>query len=417
MRLFRRQREPDKRSGEFGTSAIPLQCQGMFAHTGQVLTTDSAAGLPAVASAIMRLSELIASLPLIVYTGEGADRRRADRSWQWQLLHEAPNLDCSAFDFLYDVVASIESYGNAYVQKRKARGRVEELYVIDPARVTCRIDRVTGSKVFEVMADGRRVELTSAEVLHVRGPTLRGSHLGMSPIQLHRNAIGNALAVEEFAGRFFRNDASPGVALKFPGNLTPEQAREFAEIWNQQHAGVGNARRTGVLGGGGDITVLPVSLEDAQFIETMRYGVAEIARIFRVPKSLLEEGDPGETANEVERVAKFSLLPRFRRIERAFAADADLFAGSGMFPEFLADGLMRPDTVTRYRAYKDARQGSWITSNEIRAMENMPPVPGGDEILVTPVGGAPNPGQDAPEEPPPPARSVNGHRHLILKQE
>jgi HK97 family phage portal protein len=407
VRLFRRRRET---RSEFGSSVIPPPYGGFISHAGQVVTIDSAGGLPAVSSAIIRLAELIASLPLIVYTGEGGERRRARESWQWRLLHDSPNLDCSPFDFVFDVVACVESHGNAYVQKIKARGRVEELRVLDPALVVCRRDRTTGEKLFEVQATTGRLTLSTAEILHVRGPTLKGGHVGLSPVQLHRNAIGNALAREEFSGRFIANDARPGVALKFPQTVNTEQAKSWAEAWNESHAGPRNARKTGVLGGGADIQLFPVSLEDAQFVETMRYGIAEVARMFRIPRSLLEEGELGQTSNEVERVAKFSLLPRFRRIERAFAADPDLFAGSDLFPEFLADGLLRPDTVTKYRGYKDARQGGWVTANEVRGWENLPPLDGGDELQVTPVGGAPN---EEPAPPDPGSRSVNGDRAAI----
>jgi HK97 family phage portal protein len=259
--------------------------------------------------------------------------------------------------------------------------------------VRCYRDRATGEKRFDVWTDGRVSRgLTAAEILHVRGPTWAGGLVGMNPIQVHRHALGNAVAMEEFAGRFFRNDARPGVVIEFPQGVTEGQAKAWARAWDAAHAGLDNKHRTGIVGGGASVTTLPVSLEDAQFIEGQRYGVADVARIFRIPKSWLEEGDIGDTAQEVERVTKFSLLPRFRRIERALAADADLFGQPDPYPEFLADALLRPDTERRYRAYKDARQGSWVTANEIRELENLPPIEGGDEIQQTPVGGYPNPG-------------------------
>jgi HK97 family phage portal protein len=396
------------RFAEFG-DGHPVAREGLPAYTGRFVTTETAAGLPAVSGAIVRLAELVAALPIIVYRGRGGRRQRADTSWQWQLLHEAPNGEQSAFDFVYDIVAAVESCGNAFAEKVKVRGRVTALVPIDPTYVRVFRDRATRTKRFQVTTPAGQIELGPADVLHFRGPTIQGGLVGHSPIALHRHAFGNAVAMEEFVGRFFGQNARPGVILKAPQGMTAEKAAEWRERWDEVHARPENAHRTGVIGGGIELEQLPVSLEDQQFVEGMKYGVADVARIYRIPKSLLEEGEMGDTAQEVERVTKFSLLPRFRRIERAMAADPDLFGTPDPYPEFLADALLRPDTVTRYRALKDARQGSWITANEVRDIENLPPVAGGDEILVTPVGGAPNPDNRA---------SANGHdrRGLVLAE-
>lgn len=380
---------------EWGSSAIPLPGLSYISATNRVVTPDAAAGLPAVSAAIRLVSETIASLPLLVYEGSGPTRGRAYESDQYRLLHDAPNREQSSFDFLSDVTASLEGFGNAYVQKVKQNGRVVELVPLDPEIVYVYRDRETLDRKYDVLVNGKRTTgLTSSEILHIRGMTIRGGLLGLSPIQLHRNALGNAVAMSEFIGRYFANDASPGLAIKIPGAVTSQQAKQILEVWQSTHGGVTNSHRPAVLASGAELDKVPISLEDSLAVEAQKFSVREVARIFNVPPSLLaaEGAATASSAHEeADRFLKFSLAPRLRRIELALRADADLFGGTDLFPEFLVDSLLRPDTAARYAAYLSAKQGGWLSTNEIREMENRPPVDGGESVQITPVGGAPNP--------------------------
>jgi HK97 family phage portal protein len=285
---------------------------------------------------------------------------------------------------------------------------VVELIPIDPEMVYVYRDRDTHERRYDVIVESKRVtKLTPSDILHIRGMTLRGGLLGMSPIQVHKNALGNAVAISDFVSRYFANDASPGLALKIPGQITSQQAKNILEIWQSSHGGVMNAHRPAVLASGAELDKVPITLEDALVIEAQQYNVREVARIFNVPPSLLGAEGTTSTASaheEADRFLKFSLGPRLRRIELAFRADPDLFGGTELFPEFLVDSLLRPDTSTRYQAYLIARQAGILSTNEIRELENRPPIEGGDSVQVTPVGGAPNlqPGAEPPptEQPP-----------------
>lgn len=379
---------------EWGSSAIPLPGMGYFSLTNRVINPDTATGLPAVTAAIRLVAESIASMPLMVYEGSGPTRGRAYASEQYRLLHDAPNADQSPFDFISDVVTALEGFGNAYVQKVKRNGTVVELVPLDPEAVYVYRDKDTRERRYDVMVDNKRVQgLTPGDILHVRGMTMRGGLLGMSPIQVHRNALGNAIAISDFVSRYFANDASPGLALKIPGTITSQQAKQILEIWQQSHGGVMNSHRPAVLASGAELDKVPINLEDALVIEAQQYNVREVARIFNVPPSLLgAEGaaTAASAAEEADRFIRFSLGPRLRRIELALRADPDLFGGTDLFPEFLADALLRPDTATRYQAYLLGKQAGWLSTNEIRELENRPPVDGGDQVQITPVGGAPN---------------------------
>jgi HK97 family phage portal protein len=374
---------------------IPLPGANYATWTGTYMRDDQAAGLPAVGAAVRLISESIASLPCLVYEGSGPDRRKANDTTQWELLHERPSMDCTPFDLFSDIAACIETRGNAFLQKvRDARGRVVELIVIDPDAVRVYRSADTREKTFDIQAGQTQYTgLTSTDILHVRGMTLRGGIRGISPIELHRNSIAMSYAVQEYVGRYFQNDASPGLVIKIPGSLSNQQARQILEVFSANHAGLSNSHKPGILAGGADLEQVRVNLSDTTAIEAQRFGVFEVARMFNVPPTLLGafESTFRATADEAAAFLKFCLGPRLRRIESALRADPDLFGGTDLYPEFKVDALLRSDTAERFNAYVSARQAGWLSANEIRELENYPAVPDGDNVQQTPVGGAPNP--------------------------
>ena len=374
---------------------IPLPGANYATWSGMYLSDDQAAGLPAVGAAVRLISESIASLPCLVYEGNGPDRRKAVTSSQWELLHERPSMDCTPFELFSDISACIETRGNAFVQKvRDLRGRVVELIVIDPAAVRVYRSAETREKKFDIQAGQTQYEgLTSTDILHVRGMTLRGGIRGISPIELHRNSIAMSYAVQEYVGRYFQNDAAPGLVIKIPGTLSNQQARQILEVFSANHSGLGNAHKPGILAGGADLEQVRVNLSDTTAIDAQKFGVREVARMFAVPASLIgaDEGTSRSVDDEAASFLKFCLGPRLRRIESALRADPDLFGGTNLYPEFKVDALLRSNTSERYTAYVAARQAGWLSANEIRELENYPTVADGDNVQQTPVGGAPNP--------------------------
>lgn len=378
------------RMAEWGSSAIPVPGAGYYAFTGRNVTTDTALGMPAVSAAIRLISETIASLPIVVYR----DKERATDSWQYQLLHDRPNAEQDAFQFKADISNSIEANGNAFIQKIKTRGRVVELHVINPEMVRVRRDRESMEKRFDVIIDNESIkDLTTSDIIHIRGWAPPGSLIGYSPISIHRQSLGNAAAMYEHTGRWWANSGMPSLALKIPGGLSQQQSTQVLQRWNENHGGLQNSGKPALLANGAELQVLPFSFHDAAYIEQMRLSQAEIAMIWRIPQSMLgasSEAVRESTEQEGIRFLRYSLGPRLRRIEQALAHDADLFGATSLYPEVITEALLRPDTKTRYEALLQARQGGWLTANEARAMENYPPVDGGDVVQVTPVGGAPN---------------------------
>jgi HK97 family phage portal protein len=391
------------RTTEFGSSAIPPPGFGQALYSGVTYTTDKALGLSAVGSAVRLIAQLIASMDLCVFAGRGADKRSAEQSWQDKLLDD-PNPDQSQFDLLSDIATGPETQGNSLVLKVKhlVSRRVVALVPIDMSYASIRRDRTTKEKIIEVIVDGQMQRYSPSEVLHFRGWTIPGKVSGYSPLQLHRQALGNAIALEEFEGRFFLNDTSPGGAIKVPGNLNRVRALEVLDIWEATHGGLANAHRPAMLTNGAEWQQIGINLQDAQFIESQDYGVAQVGRIWGVPPEFLGgQLQARETTEQLGlRLLNFTIMPKLRRIEQTFACDPDLFAGDDPYPEFVTSDMLRTDALTRAQVSHYQIQDGTRLVDEERAADGLgplPPVPKdwtkepGKVPQITPVGGAPNP--------------------------
>ncbi len=379
------------RAGEFGTSAIPWPTQGAISYSGVNVTHDTAASLPAVSAAIRLVSETIGALPLYVRNGE----EKATGTPAWSLLMESPTADLDPFGWMVQVAASIETWGNAYCQIIRSGGRIVELVPLDPSAIVVRRDPADKRKRFDIGGPQGVRDLTTDDILHIPGYTPPGHVMGLSPIGVHRNAIGNGVALQRFASAYWANDAAPGMVIKVPGNITQQQAQEILRVWNASHGGgVMNSHKPGVLAGGADLERIPVNLDDAAFVEQARMSVEDVARIWRLPPHMLGVGDPtGSTAEQESlRFLTFSLAPRLRRIEAAVAHGLpDLFGGgTPLRPEFDTTDLLRADTPTKTQAVLAGRQAGWLSINDARRVFSLPPIENGDTVQVTPVGGAPN---------------------------
>ena len=404
MILATRGRNVELREWGNGAWRVPISRNaGVLASSGQLVGIDDALGLPAMAAAFRIPSELIACMPLRVWR-QGQPPARVDSSWQARLLDQ-PSLDCSSFDVWSDTVAAIDTTGNAFLERVSYQGEVIELRPIDPEFVQVVVGRTGAKRIQARTVEG--VEDITERVIHIRGWRPRPGHEGYAVPAMHKDAIGAALGLQDFEGRFFRNDATPGVVLKVPGRPTTDQRRELRESWEQRHSGSRKAHGVGVIWGGTEIEVLGRSPAEAQAVEAQAHNVRQAGRMQRVHPSLL--GDPASTrAASVEQDAayleRFSLMPRMRRIEEALRHDAAIFGGTDLFPRFDTSALTRADQRTLAEVWHKLRQAGLVTANEGRAEAlGLPPVDGGDELQSTPVGGAPNAGAPEPDPTPPPA--------------
>lgn len=401
-------RDMEVRAIEFGSSAVPAPAMssGMRAYSGVRVNSDEILGLPVATAAIRLVAETIASLPINVYRGTGADKELATDSWQYELLTSFANIDQSPFELICDLAAGPEAFGNGYAKKIKSRtGRITELIPIDPDTVRVCRNKTTGDKQFEVWEPDKSGSWSQAthtygmdEIFHLRGWTPRGGLEGFSPVKYHRHFFGNALALVEYLGRFLANDASVPFALGVPGTLTGTQARQILEIWEDTHGGLSNTGKPAILSNGATIEHIGMNMVDAAYIEMAKLTVQEAAMLYRVPASILgvavERGTAMTAEQESMRLLRFGLFPRLKRFELALRTDPDLFPPDRPeYPEFDTTELLRADALSQAQAIQFLTQSGVLLKDEARAEIGLGPLPGGvGKIpLVTPVGAGANP--------------------------
>ena len=285
-------------------------------------------------------------------------------------------------------------WGNAYSQIiRNGKGEVIALYPLMPDRMT--VDRYDKGRLYyeyRTSSDdpktmkGSTVRLKPSDVLHIPGLGFDGL-VGYSPIAMAKNAIGLAIATEEYGSKFFANGATPSGILEYPGTVKdPEKVRES---WNKGFGGSSNAQKVAVLEEGMKYTPISISPEQAQFLETRKFQINEIARIFRVPPHMI--GDLEKSSfNNIEQQSlefvKYTLDPWVTRWEQSILRT--LFTDEEKkkyFVKFNVDGLLRGDYQSRMQGYATARQNGWMSANDIRELEQLDRIPaedGGDLYLV-----------------------------------
>lgn len=359
--------------------------------------TSTLIGLPALFAVLRLIASAASMVPLFVYrrTEPGAPADEARDTWQWELLHRRPALGTTSASWRADLAGSLAANGNYFGRKLRVNDprfdepRIGEILTLDPRKVEPK--REGGVIVYHDNTGEKPIIRAADEIIHIRTFAEPMSLRGYSPVAIARDMIETALRRQRFEGRYYVNDARPGIAIKFGELVGPDTAKRWVEMLEAEHRGAENAWRPLVIGGGAEITPFPVSLEDAQFVEAARLTIQEIAGIYQVPKAFVGEGG-SPTPVDAWFLKTFCLGPLMAVTDEALSFDAQLFPAEddSLYAEHMMDALLRPDTKDRYDAYRLARQGGWITPNEIRKRENLPEVSGGDEIQVTPVGGAPN---------------------------
>jgi HK97 family phage portal protein len=293
---------------------------------------------------------------------------------------------------------------NAYLWKQKNGNVVEALYPIDPRRVKPKYDK--GVPRFEIrdQPTGKVIATVGPETItHIPGILLNDPHVGVSVVEAFRHGLGTQLARQEFEARYLANDGRPSLVATHPDNRTKEQRDEFRQGFESRHSGASNAGRLGILWGGWDIKEVAASMQDSQFLELANFSVQDVARMLNLPSGMLNAPayrTPETVEEENTRALQYGYAPWMERLEDGLENDPDLFPTEDLEVEFDASELLRADVLARNQAYLSAKQGGWMTANEIRAREGLPPIDGGDEIQQTPVGGAPNTPPPPPPAPP-----------------
>ena len=388
--LFRSRDKPQNRTTG---SAYSFFFGGSAA--GKRVNERSAMQMTAVYSCVRILAEAVAGLPLHLYRyKEDGGKEKALDHPLYLLLHDEPNPEMSSFVFRETLMTHLLLWGNAYAQIiRNGRGEVMALYPLMPDRMA--VDRDDKGQLYyeyttsaddAPISKGSIVRLKPSDVLHIPGLGFDGL-VGYSPIAMAKNAIGLAIATEEYGSKFFANGAQPSGVLEHPGTIKdPQRVRDS---WMSQFGGSANSNKIAVLEEGLKYTPISISPEQAQFLETRKFQINEIARIFRVPPHMVGDLEKSSFSNIEQQsleFVKYTLEPWLVRWEQSiqrtlFSADEK----KRYFVRFNVEGLLRGDYASRMNGYAVGRQNGWMSANDIRELENLDRIPaeeGGDLYLI-----------------------------------
>lgn len=367
------------------SAASPDGWPGIDGDLGEAVTETSVLNLSAAWASLNLVVGSIASLPLIVYRDQASGGRVVAKDHSlYRTLHESPNAEQTTLDFLEQLGLSLELRGNAYAEIDRIGEKIVALTPIHPDAMTVR--RIEGELRYRWRdADGRYQDSDARRILHIRG--FGGDPVGGLPTLTHaRKAFGLAASINRAALRTFVNGLRPSGIFSFEkGFKTPADRQEFEDLLVAKFAGAMNAGRPMVLEHGGKWEQLTFNPEEAQMLQSRAFSVEEIARIFGVPPHMIGH-TAGNTklgssiADMTEGFTKFSLRRRLRRIELAMMkqllSPADIAAG--IIIEFNLEGMLRGASEARARFYQVMLGSGVMTINEVRALENLPPVEGGD---------------------------------------
>ena len=363
--------------------------------SGKAVTERSAMQMTAVYSCVRILSEAIAGLPIHLYRSDddGSKEKATDHPLYF-ILHDEPNPEMTSFVFRETLMTHLLLWGNAYAQIiRNGKGEVVALYPLMPNRMTVDRDE-DGHLYYEYQTsqeeahtmNGSRVRLSPYDVLHIPGLGFDGL-VGYSPIAMAKNSIGMAIACEEYGAKFFANGATPGGILEHPGVVKdPDKVRDS---WNAAFGGSSNSNKVAVLEEGMKYTPISISPEQAQFLETRKFQIDEIARIFRIPPHMIGDLEKSSFSNIEQQsleFVKYTLDPWVCRWEQSMQrALLTQDEKKEYFFKFNVDGLLRGDYQSRMNGYATGRQNGWMSANDIRELENLDRIPaedGGDLYLI-----------------------------------
>lgn len=342
--------------------------------SGKAVNERTAMQTSAVYACVRILSESIAGLPLHVYryTSDGG-KERTTMHPLYRMLHDEPNREMTSFVFRETLMAHLLLWGNAYAQIiRDGRGYPVALYPMLPDRMS--VDRDSqGELVYAYQSDKGQVKLRKESVLHIPGLGFDGL-IGYSPIAMAKNAVGLALATEDYGAAFFANGANPGGVLEHPGVIKPEQADRLRESWATQFGGA-NAHKVAVLEEGLKFHQMSIPPEQAQFLETRKFQINEIARIFRVPPHMVGDLEKSSFSNIEQQsleFVKYTLDPWVVRWEQSLQQSLILPSEkSAVFIRFNLDGLMRGDYQSRMQGYSVGIQNGFYSVNDVRGLEDL----------------------------------------------
>lgn len=363
---------------------------GPVVSGGMSWSDSTALGSTAVWCANQVLCDSVAMLPLKVYLrrADGGRRKTPDTSHPlYALLHDEPNPEQTSFEFRWWMQANLNIRGNAYAWIERARGgRVLALWPLLAAHMEVDGDLRNGLR-YRYRGDGREWVIPQEDVLHLRGPW-RDGLVGLAGLRQCADALSVGVAQDRYAAAFYRNGSAPQGTLESPETpRDPEDAsKRVRQNWQEIHGGPDRAHRIAILWAGMQYKPMGVTPADSQLVDARQFSITEVARVFLIPPHRLMELSHATFSNIEHQGIEFvqySLQPWLSRWEQRLAHDVFSEADRAThFAEFVVDGLLRGDIKSRYEAYQTGVLSGFMTPNEVRDLENLEPVDGGDTLLV-----------------------------------
>ena len=350
--------------------------------SGKTVNERTAMQTTAVYACVRILAEAVAGLPLHIYRSRSdGGKERVPQHPLFPLLHDEPNPEMTSFVFRETLMSHLLLWGNAYAQVvRNGRGQVISLYPLLPNKMD--VTRSTNGELLYtyyrdadesgIKPEGGYITLRRDEVLHIPGLGFDGL-IGYSPIAMAKNAIGMSLATEEYGASFFANGANPGGVLEHPGVI--KDIQRVKDSWNSAYQGSSNAHKVAVLEEGMKFQAIGIPPEEAQFLETRKFQIDEIARIFRVPPHMVGDLEKSSFSNIEQQsleFVKYTLDPWIVRWEQSLQQSLLLPSEkASLMIRFNLDGLLRGDYQSRMQGYSVGIQNGFYSVNDVRQLEDM----------------------------------------------
>ncbi|AIY65190.1 phage portal protein [Pseudoalteromonas piratica] len=374
-------------SNSSGNLSVAPASSSTYAKSGVAVDAKSALALSGLRRAVTLLAESTAQLPCHVYKRDGDQREKALEHPLYDLLRNQPNQKDSAFEYFETGQGFLGLNGNHIALiERDRKQNIKELIPIHRSKV--QILKGKDGLPYYFLPDENET-LPMRMVHHVKAFSMDGFQ-GLSPLQTSADSIGLASAVEEHASKVFSNGTTLSGVIERPKDAgtikTQDGVNKVVSSFTEKHSGLRNMFSVAMLQEGMTYKQMAMSNEQAQLIEARKMGVADISRLYGVPLSMLSES-AGESYKSIEQQSLnfviYGLMPWLKRWESAMRRDLLLPAErKDYFIEFNVASLVRGDLQGRYTAYATARQWGWLSVNDIRRLENLPPIQGGDKYLT-----------------------------------
>ncbi len=357
---------------------------GVKSSSGQLVNESTALSISAVWACVRIISETVASLPLMIYERTDNGKKLAFNHPLYKILHDEPNQDITSMSWRESKGAHVLLRGNGYsfINRNPTSAKVNSITLLDPGNVLAH--RVNGELAYKVTINGTAHNISPSDIIHIAGLGFDGI-TGYSPIAISRDNLGLSLATQEFGSKFFDNGAVLNGILEHPAAMGTEAISEFKKSWKDMFTGTSNAFKTAILEEGMTYKQIGIAPEDAQYLQTRKFQLSEIARIYRVPPHMLADLEKSSFSNIEQQSLDFvihTLRPWLVRWEqelnRKLLSDSDR---AKFFIKFKIEGLLRGDQKSRYESYQIGIKSGFMSPNDARSLEDLNRIKNGDIYL------------------------------------